>query len=123
MDQPLAGDLAHLLGDGDAVAFFDEAGDVALDGVVRDAGHRDAHPLGHRARGQNEVEFAGGGPGVLVKSLVKVAQPKENDGVRVLGLDLEILFADGGCFGHSFIPIDYSVLVSGGRRCALYASP
>jgi len=102
-DQPLAGDLPDLLGDGDAVALVDEAGDVPLDGVVGDAGHRHPHPLGDRARGQDQVELAGGDLGVLVERLVKIAQPEKDDRVRVLGLDLEILFAYRGYFSHGCV--------------------
>jgi len=87
--------LAELFTDRDLVPASDEPGDVRLRGVVRYASHRHALTLGDVPRRQHDVQFAGGNVGVLVKGLVKVAQPKEHDRVPVLALDLQVLAADG----------------------------
>ncbi len=76
------------------IALGDQPGNVALDSVIGNAGHRHALPLGHIAAGQHDVELAGGQLGIRVKCLVEVAQPKEDDRVGILALDVEILFAD-----------------------------
>jgi len=93
---------ADLLADGDVVAFFDQAGYVVLGGMVRDAGHRDALVLGYRAAGQHQVKLTGGDLGVLVERLVKIAQAEEDDRIRELALDVQVLAAHRGdvCLGH-----------------------
>jgi hypothetical protein len=76
------------------VAGADEAGDVAVGGVVGDAGHRHPQPLAHLPAGQDDVEDAGGDPGVVVEGFVEVAEAEEEDGVGEAALDLEVLAAE-----------------------------
>ncbi len=66
----------RLLGDGDALVGFDELGDVALRGVVRDAAHWDVVSLG-----EGDVEDAGGGFGVLEEHLVEVPETVEEEDI------------------------------------------
>jgi len=47
------------------------------------------------------VEFTRGGLRILVEGLVEIAQAEEQDRVRVLAFDLQVLLADGGdILGH-----------------------
>ena len=78
------------------VALFDQACQVIFDGMVGDAGHGDAHPFGHRAGGEHNIQFARGGFGILVEGFVKVTQAKEKNRIGVLAFDFKILLADGG---------------------------
>ena len=59
----------RLLGDGDALIGFDELGDVALGGVVRDATHRNVVTLG-----EGDIEDAGSGFGVLKEHLIEITE-------------------------------------------------
>ena len=88
--------LADLFANGDMMAFVDQSREVVFDGVVRDPCHGDAHAAGDRARSQDDIQFARGGFGVLVKGFVKIPQTEEKDGVGVLAFDFKILLADGG---------------------------
>ena len=84
--------VLHLLADGDAEALLDEAGDVGFRGVIGHAAHGDAPAVGVlAARGECQLEGAGGHQRVLVKHLVEVAHPEEDDGVAILALCLEVL--------------------------------
>ena len=87
----LLGELGvlHLLADGDAVALMQQAGDVGFDGVVGNAAH--GHLAFAVARGEGDLQLAGGGFGVVVKELVEVAHAEEEQGVRMLRLGGEIL--------------------------------
>ena len=84
-------DLADLLADRDLVPGRDQAGDVALGGVVGDAGHRHALALAHLAAGQDDVEHSGRDLGVLLERFVEVAEPEKEDRVGKALLDLQIL--------------------------------
>ena len=78
--------------------------------MVGDAAHGRLFLLGLApvTGGQGEVKFPGRQFGVLVKHLVKVAQPEHQDAVLVLVLDLLILPPHGGqfirCLCHMLIP-------------------
>ena len=61
-----------LFGEGYTLAGFDEFGDVAGGGVVRDAGHGD-----FMAFGEGDVENGGGDFGVFEEHFVKVTQAVE----------------------------------------------
>jgi hypothetical protein len=76
------GGVLDLLADGDAVAGADEAFDVALGGVVREAGHGDGVGA-FVARGEGEAQVAGAGLGVVKEDLVEIAHAEEEDGVLV----------------------------------------
>ena len=79
-----------LVADGHLEAALEELRHVAARRVVRDAAHGDLPvPLG--ARRQRDLERLGGHHGVLREHLVEVAQPEEEDGVRVPRLHLEVL--------------------------------
>jgi len=71
---------------------FVAARDVAVDGVKRDAAHRDAAAVGVlRSRGQRDLERARGDERVLVEDLVEVAHPEQQDGIAMLLLRVEVL--------------------------------
>lgn len=91
LDQSLAVRLGDLLAHGDVIALFDQPGDVALDGVMRHARHRDALAFADRAAGQHQIKLARGDLGVFVERLVKVAQSKQDDTVLILAFDIQIL--------------------------------
>ncbi len=87
----LAGVL-DLVADGHAKPLLDQARDVAVHGVKRHAAHGDGAAIGvFRARGERELERAGGQQGVFVEHLVEVAHPEEQDGVAMLLLRVKIL--------------------------------
>jgi hypothetical protein len=86
--------LAHLLADGHMHAAANEAGDVALGGVGRDAGHGHARALGHIARGEHDIQLACGDMSILVERLVEIAQPEKRI-VSGYSLDLGIVFGSG----------------------------
>ena len=66
-----------LFGDCDAFSGFEEAGDVALCGVVGDAAHGSS-----AAFGEGDVHDGGGGFRVLEEHFIKVAQAVEEDHIR-----------------------------------------
>ena len=94
--------VLHLLTDGDLVAVCDQAGDVALGGMEGNAAHRRALVLRLAAVAgrQREVELFGRDQGVLVEHLIEVAQAKEEQTVRVLLMDFQILLPHRGQFSH-----------------------
>lgn len=65
-----------LLGDGDAFAGFEEAGDVILRGVVGDATHRGAATLG-----EGDVHDGSGVFRILEEHFVEIAEAVEEDDV------------------------------------------
>ncbi len=69
--------LGGLLGDGDAFVRLEQAGDVALRGVVGDAAHGRAAALG-----EGHVENGSGGFRILEKHLVEVPEAVKQDDVR-----------------------------------------
>ncbi len=84
--------VLDLLADRHPVALADQAGDVAVGGMVGHAAHRHGgagRVLG--ARGERQVEGAGGDQRVLVEQLVEVAHPEQHQGKRMLALGLEVL--------------------------------
>ena len=93
---PAAIGRADLLANGDFVTGRDEAGDVAIRGVMGDAGHGNADALAHLAAGEHDVQDARRDLRVLLERLVEIAEAKEEDGVGEAALDLEILAADRG---------------------------
>ncbi len=97
--QPANGFRAHLFGDGDVVALADEFADVVFHGVMGDARHGDAHALRHVARGEHNFQFAGDDFGIGIEGFVEIPQAEEEDCLRVLAFDLQVLAADGRDFG------------------------
>jgi hypothetical protein len=95
LDELAGPGFLELLADGDLATGFEDAGDVIVGGVVRQAAHGDAV-----ARGQRQVEQLRAGLGVLEKHLVKIPQPEQQQ--RILGqfaLDAAILRHHGGELG------------------------
>ena len=98
--RPLPG-RRQLLADGHLVAAVDEPGQVVVQGMVGYAGHGDAVPLAHLPGGQGDLQLPGDQPGILVEGLVEIAQPEEDDGLRVALFHPEVLAADGGDAGFA----------------------
>ena len=101
--QPLGqGRVLGLLADGHLVALGDEAGDVALAGVVGHAAHGGAllRGLVPVPGGERQVQLPGDQLGVLVEHLIKIPQPEEEDGVGIPLLHLQVLAHHGGDLSH-----------------------
>ncbi len=92
LDRALAGGrIADLLADRHRLAQLDQLGQILVDRMEGDAGHADRHAVGAAARGQRDVEQPRGLLGVVVEQLVEIAHPVEEQGVRMVGLDAQIL--------------------------------
>ena len=79
----------------------DEAGDVAVRGVIGDAAHGNGLALFAIAGGEGDLEFAGGDDGVFVEEFVEIAEAEEEEGVRIAGLyGVVLLHQGGGGVGH-----------------------
>ncbi len=83
--------LADLLGDDHGFAELHQARQVLFDGVEGHARHLDRLAAGLAAGGQRDVEQARGFFGVVEEELVEIAHAIEQQGVRVLQLDAQIL--------------------------------
>ena len=94
-EQPLHRLVTHLFANRHVVAALDQARQVILHGVVWDTRHRDARPFGNIARGEHDIQLARRRLGILVKSFVKIAQPKKKNSVGVLAFYFQVLFANG----------------------------
>src|SRR5262249_2023197 len=96
----LAGPL-HLLAERDLLAGPDQAGDVAVGRVVRDAGHGRA-----LARRQRDRQQPGAELGVLVEELVEVAQSEQQQVVGEAPLQLTVLrhHRGAGDVSHPAVP-------------------
>ena len=96
------GRVLQLLADRDSVALLNQAAQVALNGVERNAGHR----LTAGAFGQSDAKRAVCGDGVFIKELIEVAHPEEQQAPRVLALDAVVLAHGRGipvvCAGCDF---------------------
>ena len=89
--------IFDLLADRDAKSLANQPREVAVDGVIGNTAHRNRRAITVlRARGQRDVERARRHEGVLEEHLVEVTHAKEQDGVAVLSLGVEVL-AHGGC--------------------------
>ena len=69
--------------------------EVVVEGMVGDARHRDSSGAAEGARRQRDAGVASQGVGVVVERLVEIAEAVEQDGVRVLRLQVEVLAARG----------------------------
>ena len=93
----------QLLADSNLVAFCNELCDVAFRAVIGDAAHGRALfgildiPV---PSGERQVQFSGGGDGVVVEHLIEVAETEEEQTVTVLLLDLLILALHRGQLSH-----------------------
>ena len=54
------------------------------------------------ATGQGDLQFTGRGDGIVEEKLVKVAHPIEQQRIRVVGLDAQILLEHGSQLGSFF---------------------
>ncbi len=93
------GRVAGLLADRDGFTEFDEAREVGLDRVHGHPGHRDRRARGLAALRQRDVDELRGAARIVVEELVEVAHTVEQQDVRVLGLDGQVLLHDGGMGG------------------------
>ncbi len=88
--------IRHLLADRDLPTLLEELRDVPGGRVVRHAGHRDPFGLARlAARGERDVEELRRDDRVLEEHLVEVAEPKEQDRVRILILGAQVLLHHG----------------------------
>lgn len=92
LHRPLAGGrIPYLLADGGRLAELHQLGQIAFDGVIGNARHRDGAAGRLAALGQGDVEQLGGLAGIVIEQLVEVAHPIEQQDLRVLGLEGQIL--------------------------------
>ena len=88
-------------------ALFDKFGDVAIDGVKRDASHRYLlAAFAMRARSQRDIQLARRQLGILIKHFVKVTHTKHQDTVWILALDVEIL-PPHGCDARHVVTLEH----------------
>ena len=83
--------ILDLLADGDLQPLRGELPDVALGAVRGHPAHRHGIRLALVACGERDVEDGRGALGVLEEHLVEVTHPIEDDGLRVVGLDRQVL--------------------------------
>ena len=101
LHRPLAeSGIAQLLADRHRQPQFDQPGEITFDGVERHAGHRNRRAGGLAAGGQGDVEQFGGVAGVVVKQLVEIPHPVEQQDAGMLGLDAQILLHHRGVLGE-----------------------
>ncbi len=80
----------HLLAHRDLLARADEPRDVPIGGMMRDAGHGNG-ALALLPGGQRDLEQAGSDVRIIEEQLVEVAEPEEQQVVRVAALQLPVL--------------------------------
>jgi len=83
--------LTHLFGDHHRFTEFDQTGKVLLHRVEGHAGHLDRLPGRLPPGGQGDVEQAGRFLRIFKEQLVEIPHAIEQQGVRMLRLDAEIL--------------------------------
>ena len=69
--------VLDLIADGNLVSLADELGDVGFSGVVGNSAHGQGDAIDLLARGEGDLQLAGGGDGVFEKKLVKVADAEK----------------------------------------------
>ena len=89
--------IAGLLHNRDLVPGLNQFSEVRFDRVVRHARERNALTSSHIAPGQNNVARLSDLFRVVVKRLVKVAEPEKHNGVRELFFDAKVLLAEWCC--------------------------
>jgi hypothetical protein len=87
------GGRLHLLAHRDLLALPNELADIGVGGVMRDARHG-----GVLARGERDLQEARSQVRVLEEQLVEVAQPEQEQVVRVPALELPVLLHHGSEF-------------------------
>ena len=83
--------VADLFADDGGLPLFDEFGDVVVNGMHRHARHRDGLARALPAGGDADAEQLAAAPRVVKKEFVEVAHAVENEGVRVVFFDAEVL--------------------------------
>ena len=83
--------VADLFADDGGLALFDEFGDVVVDGMHRHARHRDGFARALAAGGDADAEEFAAAPRVVKEEFVEVAHAVEDEGVRVVFFDAEVL--------------------------------
>ena len=89
------GGVADLFADGDRFAQLHQPREVLLGGVIRHARHLDRLAVGGAALRQRDVEQLGRALGVVVEQLVEIAHAVEQQHVRMLRLDAQVLLHHG----------------------------
>jgi len=98
---PLAGGrVADLLADHHRFAKLDQARQIALGGVERNAGHGYRRARRLTARSQGDVEQRSGLLGIVVEQLIEVAHAVEHQLIRMLALELPVLLHHGRMGGE-----------------------
>ena len=90
--------VLQLVADGHLVAAAHEFLQIALDGVVREAGHRGVAFLAVGAAREHESEHLAHQHGVVGISLVEIADAVQEHGLGVLRLDTEVLLQHRSVF-------------------------
>jgi hypothetical protein len=88
--------IFHLIAEGNFMPLLEKLGDIGFDRKVGDAAERDAIFPALISRGQCNIQFLRGHPGILEEHFIKITHPKEENRIRVLALNLEILFDHRG---------------------------
>ena len=100
LDRPLAGRrVADLLADHRRFASLDQLGEVGLQRMEGHAAHLDRHARRLPARGQRDVEQARRFLGILVEKLVEITHPVEEQRVRMIRLERQVLAHHRGVLG------------------------
>jgi hypothetical protein len=90
------GGVTDLLADRDRFALAHGARKVVIQGLHRHARHRDRLAAGRATGCQRDVQQSGRFAGVVEEQLVEIPHPIEQEHVRVLRLDAQVLGHDGG---------------------------
>ncbi len=100
LDRAFAGGgVADLFADGDGLAHLHQPRQVLLGGVVRHARHLDRLPVGSAALGERDVEQLGCAHCIVMEQLVEIAHAVEQQHVRMLRLDAQVLLHHGSLLG------------------------
>ena len=87
---------------------FHQAGQVALGGMKRNAGHGNRLAAGIAAGGKGDVEQAGGLLGIVIEQFVEITHTVEQQLVRVVLLDAEVLLHHGSV-GNGFLDAAHEI--------------
>ena len=68
-----------------------QAGDIRIGGVRGYSGHRHAIAAAHFARREGDLQEPRRPLRIVIEGLVEVTQPEEQDGIRVLALEPQVL--------------------------------
>ena len=100
--RPLAADFAHLLANRHRFALADQLGQIALDRMKRHTGHRNRLPAALPPVRERDVQQARRFFGIGKKHLVKITHAVEQQRVRVVRLETQVLLHHGGVLGVGF---------------------